>query len=121
MCCYCGDFNAKMGCLNDFVHDTPCNNVTNDNCLIEPRNLRHVTVNWYGGSLAELCCGNDLVILNGRTIGDFLGQFTCNTYNGASVVDYAVASCNNLPLIKYFSVSVMREFSDHCFLFCLES
>lgn len=29
-----------MGCLNDFVHDTPCNNVTNDNCLIEPRNSR---------------------------------------------------------------------------------
>ena len=121
MCCYCGDLNARMGCLNDFVHDTPCNNVTNDNCLIEPRNLRHVTVNWYGGSLAELCCGNDLVILNGTTIGDFLGQFTCNTYNGASVVDYAAASCNNLPLIKYFSVSVMREFSDYCFLFCLES
>ena len=23
MCCYCGDFNARMGCLNDFVHDTP--------------------------------------------------------------------------------------------------
>ena len=77
-------------------------------------------MNSYGGSLAELCCGNDLVILNGRTIGDFLGQFTCNTYNGASVVDYAVASCNNLLLIKYFSVSVMTEFSD-CFLFCLES
>ena len=35
MCCCCGDFNARMGCLNDFVHDTPCNNVTNDNCLTE--------------------------------------------------------------------------------------
>ena len=53
-------------------------------------------MNSYGRSLAELSCGNDLVILNGRTIEDFLGQFTCNTYNGASVVDNAVASCNNL-------------------------
>ena len=96
-----------MGCLNDFVHDTPCNNVTNDNCLIEPRNLRDVTVNSYGGLLAELCCGNDLVILNSRTIGDFLGQFTCYTYNGASVVYYTAASCNNLPLIYkvFFRVS----------------
>ena len=115
--CYCGDFNAGMGCLNDFVHDTPCNNVTNHNFLIEPRNSRDVTLNSYGGSLAELCCGNDLVILNSKTIGDFLGQFTCNTCNGASVVDYAVASCNNLPLIKYFSISVMTGFSDYCFVF----
>ena len=33
------------------------------------------------------CCGNDLIILNSRTKGDYVGQYTCQTYNGASVVD----------------------------------
>ena len=33
-----------------------------------------------------------------RTIGDLLGAFTCLTYNGCSIKDYAVAYtdiCNN--------------------------
>ena len=71
--------------------------------------------------MAELCCGNDLVVLNGRTKGDLLGQFTCHTYNGASVVDYAIVSSHILPLINYFSVSDVTEFSHHCSLsFALE-
>ena len=42
--------------------------------------------NLFGEQLLTLCGAFDLVICN--------GNFTCNTYNGASVVDYAICSHN---------------------------
>ena len=86
---------------------------------IEKRCSQDLQVNSYGTSLLELCIGNNLIALNGRTRGHFLGQFTCYTYNGASV--------NNCPLcyrITYdiqssiinFSIGNIDEFSHHCCL-----
>ena len=37
-----------------------------------------------------------------------------HTYNGSSVVDYAIVSHNLYPLIKFFAVSNITEFSHHC-------
>ena len=38
-------------------------------------------------------CGSfNLIIFNGLDIWKRSGQFTCNTYNGASVVDYVIFS-----------------------------
>ena len=39
-----------------------------------------------------LCGAFDLVICNGLTRCKNSNNFTCNTYNGASVVDYAICS-----------------------------
>ena len=62
------------------------------------------------------------MVLNGRTKGDFLGQFTCQTYNGASIVDYGIVSRDIFSLISCFSVSDVTEFSHHCYLsFALEA
>ena len=62
-----------------------------------------------------------MIGLNGRTKGDYIGQFTCQTYNGASVVDYAIVSADILQSIGYFTVSNLTEFSHHCFIsFALE-
>jgi hypothetical protein len=44
--------------------------------------------------LLTLCGAFDLVICNGMTRWEKSGNFTCNTYNGASVVDYAICSHN---------------------------
>jgi hypothetical protein len=44
--------------------------------------------------LLTLCGAFDLVICNGMTRWEKFGNFTCNTYNGASVVDYAICSHN---------------------------
>ena len=84
----CGDFNARIGGLDDFVDQDDLNF---SNSIIEsninPRNSRDGVVNTYGRALVDLCCGNDLVVLNGRMKGDSLGQLTCHTYNGASVAE----------------------------------
>jgi hypothetical protein len=40
----------------------------------------------------ELCIGNQLRLLNGRTFGDSSGKFTCHTPMGNSIVDYVLAS-----------------------------
>jgi len=47
--------------------------------------------NAFGQSLIELCCTYGVHILNGRLYDDIVGNFTCLTHNGASVVDYHIA------------------------------
>ena len=48
--------------------------------------------NFFGEQLLTLCGAFDLVICNGVARWVNSGNFTCNTYNGASVVDYAIFS-----------------------------
>ena len=54
-------------------------------------------------------------ILNGRTLGDFIGKFTSINYNGLSVVDYVLASENFIlqAHIHSFTVDDLTTFSDH--------
>jgi len=40
----------------------------------------------------DLCCDVGLLILNGRTLGDELGEFTCLANGGRNTVDYIVSS-----------------------------
>ena len=49
-------------------------------------------VNQAGRWLIEKCVDNQFYILNGRTLGDFTGQFTCHTPRGSSTIDYFIAS-----------------------------
>ena len=99
----CGDFN---GTLDDFVHDM-------DKITFPIPALKHV--NACGKSLAELCYGNEMIVLNGRTKRDYIGQFTCHTYNEASIVDYTIVYADILQSIGYFTVSNFTEFSHHHF------
>ena len=46
-------------------------------------------------------------------MGDFLGQFTCHTYNCASVVDYVIGSHDLQSSINNFSIGNFNEFSHH--------
>ena len=55
-----------------------------------------------------------LSILNRRTRGDLLGRYTCYKPNGASVVDYAIASNGVMKYITYFSVLPLNLYSCHC-------
>ena len=56
---------------------------------------------------------NQLVILNGRTLGDFNGNFTSIQKNGCSVVDYFAVSKNIEPKINYLKICPFTEYSDH--------
>ena len=60
-----------------------------------------------------MCIENNLISLNGRTKGDLIGQFTCNTYNGASVVDYVIVSQDLFPFVQSFSVHYPTELTHH--------
>ena len=62
----CGDFNARIGDLDDCIKNTsvledffPPNCSLNGSIEIESRNSKDNHCNSYGKLLAELCCGND--------------------------------------------------------------
>ena len=117
----CGDFNARIGIVEDFVD----NKFLEDDKYITPsldqRYSKDHHVNAYGKSLIDLCIGNGMAVLNGRTNGDLLGQFTCQTYNGASVIDYVVISHSLLSFVVGFNVEDITEFSHHsCLSFILQ-
>jgi hypothetical protein len=50
------------------------------------------SVSGWGRELLDLCCDAGLLIFNGRTLGDELGEFTCLANGGRSTIDYIVGS-----------------------------
>lgn len=54
-----------------------------------------------------------MLILNGRTLGDLLGKYTCFKWNGNSVVDYIVGSSNFLHRVKNMTIGCHTLYSDH--------
>ena len=120
----CGDFNARTGGLSDFIqHDTVQDNFTD--CPLPPdyeqdmnlmRNHLDCKSNLHGKLLTDICKTHKLRILNGRFIGDSLGNFTFFNSNGASTVDYMMASNHLFHKIMFFNVKPPCELSDHCLL-----
>ena len=75
-----------------------------DSCI--PRNsLDRKHPNKSGKLLTDLCKETGLRLLNGRTLGDLHGKYTCITYNGCSVVDYTLVSSSLLQGIGSFMVN----------------
>lgn len=104
----CGDFNARTGNLKDFLE---CSNF-DSHCPIDDlsdnllsRNNRDSQISAFGRLLVETCIAFNLIILNGRTRGDFSGQFTCFTPNGSSVIDYAMVNKELFEYISFFAVN----------------
>ena len=61
----------------------------------------------------EIINSTQLTIVNGRTVGDLEGKFTCDHWNGSSCVDYCQVSCNFYNKILSFEVLPSRSYSDH--------
>jgi hypothetical protein len=61
-----------------------------------------------------MCISHQLKVLNGRTLGDLHGNYTCYAHNGASVVDYTIVSENALKNILYFKISEFNPTSSDC-------
>ena len=72
--------------------------------------------NPYGRALSNMRITNKLCFLNGRTRGDRVGNFTCFTYNGAIVIDYAIVGHDVLENIIYFTVHPLTLLSNHCYI-----
>ena len=115
-----GDFNART--------KTVCENITHnkfDEHLGEENKLESLPpsrnsqdmkiVNKRGKEFLDICRINDLVIANGRTVGDLFGKYTCHQARGSSVVDYLLTPCQNLRNLMEFKVGELHPLlSDHC-------
>ena len=114
-----GDFNARTGDLEDYeYHDDKIMEIQNISSKSNPKCKRRncdSTVNNQGEQIINLCKTFDLVLLNGRSLGDFWGNFThYNNNGGASTIDICITSCDIFKNITNFRVCPQSELSSHC-------
>ena len=112
-----GDLNSRTTDFLDFIPNDNLDIVfgknvdyDNDNFEMHRNNLDCNRYNNYGKSLVELCCCNNMHIINGRLHDDVRENYTCITHNGASVVDNYIASSDLFPNISYFCTENRDEF-----------
>lgn len=121
-----GDLNARTGNKSDHIRNDsdrylPINNLNiyNRDEQLETRNNQDIQLNPRGQSLIDLCISSQIRIMNGRTLGDLSGRFTCHKHNGSSTVDYCLTSEPLSQLITYFQVhNFIGDLSDHSRISC---
>ena len=114
-----GDLNARTGREKDFVN---LHNVEGykeydeeEESGIGQRNSEDSVINKRGEELVELCKSLNMVILNGRKVGDPWGKMTSHQHNGSAVVDYVLVSANLIRNVGNFIVGDFSAWvSDHC-------
>ena len=83
--------------------------------ILNARNSEDKTDNKRGKELIDFCKSNDMLIINGRKIGDTMGKFTSHQYNGSAVVDYVLSPVWFAHNISKFQVGKFIPWlSDHC-------
>ena len=104
-----GDFNSRIGRANplDQVSHPVIDNLLppetlNGNTI--PRSSCDATVNAFGKKLSSTCKAFDFRVANGQCPGDQLGNFTCHTKNGASVVDLVITDSEIFEYITRLKV-----------------
>ena len=119
----CGDFNSRVSNEDDFIDDDsnqflPVSNTYLVDKPVLQRENQDDKIDKKGKDLLDFCISSQIRLLNGRIFGDCYGKFTCYTPNGASVVDYVMASESLLENILYFHVNdFIPTISDcHCLL-----
>ena len=93
----------------------------NENNNIPLHSNKDTVIDNNGRRLLDLCKSTGLLIGNGRLCADKdIGEFTCITPRGRSVVDYFLLSFSDFDYISDFIVCDPDEYSDHCALYiCL--
>ena len=121
-----GDFNAKTGCLLDFIDRDNCHHIPGDNIPshfdFKRRKNFDNDINEHGNVLLRvdtcICKTCELRILNSRTKSVSFGKITFNSPQGISTVDYIIASQEMLNVIESFVVKPPSIFSDHSQIMC---
>jgi exonuclease III len=111
-----GDFNARTGIESDQddPHFDPHSLGEQDFPVTVPkRSNKDSKLNSNGKPFIEFVKANELVITNGRTLGDIYGEMTCHKYNGSSAVDYICSSTNIIGNVRTMKVGQFSPFSDH--------
>jgi hypothetical protein len=118
---FAGDFNAKTSTNTDFINCSQLADVllmpqaiedTLPNDMLERQNRDTVTAGWHREFL-DLCRTTGLFILNGRTLGDISGEYTCLSNKGFSTVDYFLTIADQLEGVKRLEVNCDEKYSSH--------
>lgn len=121
-CVLCGDFNARTAREVDFCKDDISANTDIFDMLAADKELVRFNtdshcVDKHGQCLLDLCKSAGVRILNGRTIGDIQGNYTCFSHNGLpSAIDYVLVAVNMLDCVDMFRVHDPGPYSIHCIL-----
>jgi hypothetical protein len=67
-----------------------------------------------GKELIDLCITYQMRIVNGRCIGDLLGNFTCFNTQGQSTMEYLITNEKLLNQLLYFKVSDFLQLHSDC-------
>ena len=121
-----GDFNARTANLNycpsdeavNFFNDKTVGSISCPGTDEHYRVSQDSSINSNGPKLIEVLKSTSLTILNGNTIGNVSGQFTCHVYNRSSVVDYMICSEYVISRLLKFRVHELNRLSDHCPISC---
>lgn len=118
-----GDLNARCSTISDHIRQDSNSNACYDDddehtyiidTNIGTRYNQDPTVTNRGSKLTDLCVQCRIRILNGRTLGDTQGYFTCHRPQGSSTVDYMIISEELMHRVQYFHVHTKLDLSDHC-------
>ena len=115
----CGDFNSRCQSLNESNLCTEIPGILTGNEIDDQhnglldRNNKDKSTNSYTNTFMDLVTQSNLSIRNGRSLGDIFGEFTHVGYNGASTVDYFLASSTISTTSTILRVFKLTEFSDH--------
>ena len=116
----CGDFNARVSNLKDFVEDDNSRHVyaLPDDYSIDkelPRSSKDTKLNANGSLLIDFCRQTGLRIANGRVGSDKgVGECTYVGTSGSSLIDYVLVSEDLMQSFNEFIVHNPNPISDHC-------
>ena len=115
----CGDFNARISDNPGLIiHDDDNNHLQLPDDYVPdeltPRNSQDQFKNAFCTNFLSLVKNNGLRILNGRTLGDLSGAYTCIKPRGCSVVDYFATTSEVTENVIFLEVLPFTHFSDHC-------
>ena len=114
-----GDFNGRTAELDDMFREdeNPSQEVIpipNTFVNLPKRRNCDKVLNSHGEKIIHFCHIFDLKILNGRTTGDPLGNFThLNVNKGESAIDYSICKEYLYNYVENFMVLPLNEISDH--------
>ena len=104
--CFAGDLNARTGGLNFIPEHNDWEDKTKQSeCKIQ-RSSRDSIINTRGHKLLDFISSCNL---NGCTLRDVFGEFTCMRYNGISVVDYMATSPRLRNTVQSFEVGELTK------------
>ena len=116
--CITGDMNARTAMKPDYVEvDKITDEIagfTDEETHNKLRGNIDMKTNYAGLQLLNLCKITDMLILNGRVIGNLMGHYTFYSNNGCSVVDNTVTDKHLLKKILYHTIDSPSHLSDHC-------